>query len=81
MKTRNWIILSLLALLGASCQESVEYPVKPQIAYQGLTYLFNADSTFSGQVVVALSSGDISGNGYQAVVNPALLEQGKEGAA
>lgn len=35
----------------------------------------------SGQVVVALSSGDISGNGYQAVVNPALLEQGKEGAA
>ena len=31
--------------------------------------------------VVALSCGDISGNGYQAVVNPALLEQGKEGAA
>lgn len=35
----------------------------------------------SGQAVVALSCGDISGNGYQAVVNPALLEQGKEGAA
>lgn len=35
----------------------------------------------SGQAVVALSRGGISGNGYQAVINPELLEQGKEGAA
>lgn len=35
----------------------------------------------SGQAVVALSRGGISGGGYQAVVNPDLLEQGKEGAA
>ena len=62
MKTRNWIILSLLALLGASCQESVEYPVKPQIAYQGLTYLFNADSTFSGECVVSFTYTDGDGD-------------------
>lgn len=36
---------------------------------------------FSGPAVVALSRGGLSGGDYQAVVNPVLLEQGKEGAA
>ena len=35
----------------------------------------------SGQAVVALSRGVIGSGGYQAVVNPALLIRGKEGAA
>ena len=35
----------------------------------------------SGQAVVALSRDGIGGDGYQAVVNPQLLERGKEGAA
>ena len=62
MKTRNWIALSLLLLLAAACQKPVEYPVEPLIDYTGFTYLFNADSTFSGEGVVSFSYTDGDGD-------------------
>ena len=62
MKTRNLIALLLLLLAAFSCQKKVEYPVEPRIAYEGFTYLFNADSTFSGEGVVSFSYTDGDGD-------------------
>ena len=62
MKTRNLIALLLLLLAAFSCQKKVEYPVEPRIEYQGFSYLFNADSTFSGQGIVSFSYTDGDGD-------------------
>ena len=61
MKTRNLIGLLLLAL-AVSCQKPVEYPIEPKITYEGFTYLFNADSTFSGEGVISFSYTDGDGD-------------------
>ena len=58
MKNRNLIGLLFLALAAFSCQKPVEYPIEPHIAYEGFTYLFNADSTFSGEGIVSFSYTD-----------------------
>ena len=57
-------VLFYLALLVvfASCQKPVEYPIEPKIEYQGFTYLFNADSTFSGEGIISLSYTDGDGD-------------------
>ena len=60
MKTKYLIGLLLLAL--AACQKPVEYPIEPKIAYEGFTYLFNADSTFSGEGVISFSYTDGDGD-------------------
>ena len=57
----NLLIITMLMLL-ASCQEKVEYPIEPKIAYEGFTYLFNADSTFSGEGVISFSYTDGDGD-------------------
>ncbi len=62
MKTRTLIALLFLALSAGSCQKPVEYPVEPKIAYGGFTYLFNADSTFSGEGIITLSYTDGDGD-------------------
>ena len=62
MKNPVLITMLFLALAVASCQKKVEYPVEPQIAYEGFTYLFNADSTFSGEGVVSFSYTDGDGD-------------------
>lgn len=62
MKTRHLIAFCLLALMVCSCQKPVEYPIEPHIGYQGLAYLFNDDSTFSGHVVVSFSYTDGDGD-------------------
>lgn len=62
MKTRNLIGLLLLVLAAISCQKPVEYPIEPRIEYQGFTYLFNADSTFSGEGVISFSYTDGDGD-------------------
>ena len=62
MKIRNLIGLFFLALAAYSCQKPVEYPIEPKIEYQGFTYLFNADSTFSGEGVIAFSYTDGDGD-------------------
>ena len=51
-----------MALATVACQKPVEYPVEPKIAYEGFTYLFNADSTFSGEGVISFSYTDGDGD-------------------
>ena len=62
MKTRNLITVLLLSLAVYSCQKPVEYPIEPHITYQGFTYLFNPDSTFSGEGVISLAYTDGDGD-------------------
>ena len=62
MKIRTIIGLLLLALAVCSCQKPVEYPIEPKITYEGFTYLINADSTFSGEGIVAFSYTDGDGD-------------------
>ena len=51
-----------MALATLACQKPVEYPIEPKIAYEGFTYLFNADSTFSGEGVISFSYTDGDGD-------------------
>lgn len=69
MKRLKLIGPLLWALAVVSCQKPVEYPAEPRIAYEGCTYLFNADSTFSGQVVVALERNSLEKGSLSAVFN------------
>ena len=62
MKTRYLIGVLLLAMAVCSCQKPVEYPIEPKIAYEGFTYLINADSTFSGEGIVSFSYTDGDGD-------------------
>lgn len=62
MKRFNLLYLSVLSLLLTACQQKVEYPIEPRIAYEGFAYLFNADSTFSGEGVVSFSYTDGDGD-------------------
>lgn len=62
MKNRPHILLLFLVLAVCSCQKPVEYPLEPQIEYTGFTYLFNADSTFSGEGVISFSYTDGDGD-------------------
>lgn len=50
----------MLAVL--SCQKPVEYPIEPRVEYQGFTYLFNADSTFSGEGIISFYYTDGDGD-------------------
>lgn len=59
-KALTVFILTLLAL--ASCQEKVEYPIEPRIAYEGMAYVIDADSTLTGEVVVSISYTDGDGD-------------------
>ena len=62
MKGLKLIGLAFMAAFFASCQKPVEYPIEPKITYEGFTYLFNADSTFSGEGIVAFSYTDGDGD-------------------
>ena len=61
---KKLILVGLLFLVMAviSCQKPEDYPIEPKIEYQGFTYLFNADSTFSGEGVVSFSYTDGDGD-------------------
>ena len=62
MKKCYLVGMLLLVLAAMSCQKPVEYPIEPKIAYEGFTYLFNPDSTFSGQGVISFSYTDGDGD-------------------
>ena len=62
MKTWNLIGLFFWVLVVVACQKPVEYPIEPKITYEGFSYLFNADSTFSGEGVVSFSYTDGDGD-------------------
>lgn len=62
MKVLKLIVLAFVALLFASCQKKVEYPIEPKIAYEGFTYILDADSTFTGEGILAFSYTDGDGD-------------------
>ena len=62
MKKLNLLYLSVLFLLVTACREQTEYPVEPRLSYEGFTYLFNADSTFSGEGIISFSYTDGDGD-------------------
>ena len=54
------ILLTLTVF--ASCQEKVEYPIEPNITYEGLTYLMDADNTLTGEVILSIGYTDGDGD-------------------
>ncbi len=62
MKRNSLIGLVLVALATFSCQKKVEYSIEPHIVYEGFAYLFDADSTFSGQGILSFSYTDGDGD-------------------
>ena len=62
MKKTVAIAFALFLLAFLACQKPVEYPIEPRIEYQGFTYLFNADSTFSGEGILSFSYTDGDGD-------------------
>ncbi len=62
MNKQVWIAIGLMVLIVTACQKTVEYPIEPKITYESFTYLFNADSTFSGQGILSFSYTDGDGD-------------------
>lgn len=62
MKITHHIGLLFLALAMLACQKPVEYPIEPKITYEGFTYLFNPDNTFSGEGVISFTYTDGDGD-------------------
>ena len=62
MKIKYLIGLLFMALTMLACQKPVEYPIEPKIAYEGFTYLFNPDSTFSGEGIISFTYTDGDGD-------------------
>ena len=62
MKKPILVGLLFLVLAVLSCQKPVEYPIEPRVEYQGFTYLFNADSTFSGEGIISFYYTDGDGD-------------------
>ena len=60
MKKIFVLIFGIIIL--ASCQEKVEYPIEPKITYEGLTYLMDADSTLTGEVILSIGYTDGDGD-------------------
>ena len=59
-KTLTILIFTIFVL--AACQEKVEYPIEPKIAYEGMAYVIDADSTLTGEVVLSISYTDGDGD-------------------
>lgn len=62
---KSALILSLIVLLSmmlTGCLEEVEYPIEPNISYQGVSYLMAEDSTLTGEVVVSIGYTDGDGD-------------------
>lgn len=62
MKVKNTLLIISLLTLLAACQEKVEYPIEPKISYQGLSYLMDADSALTGEVLVSIGYTDGDGD-------------------
>jgi hypothetical protein len=61
MKKTITILFAILIAMAA-CKKKLEYPIEPAITYQGLTYLMNADSTLSGEIILSISYTDGDGD-------------------
>ena len=61
MKKTMTILFAILIAMAA-CKKKLEYPIEPAITYQGLTYLMNADSTLSGEIILSIGYTDGDGD-------------------
>jgi len=59
-KTLTILIFTVFVL--AACQEKMDYPIEPKIAYEGMAYVMDADSTLTGEVTLSLSYTDGDGD-------------------
>jgi len=51
--------LAIILWLLSSCQEKIEYPIEPEIAFQDYLYLLNSDSTIDrGLLILSFTDGD-----------------------
>ena len=62
MMRKSLVILASFLIALTACQEKVEYPIEPRVSYQGLSYLMNADSTLTGEVVLRIGYTDGDGD-------------------
>ena len=56
------VIFVFVLFALASCQEKMEYPIEPKITNKGLAYVMNADSTFTGEVILSIGYTDGDGD-------------------
>ncbi len=61
-KLRKVAPVLLLGLFLTSCQEKMEFPVEPQITYEGFQYLMDADSTLTGEGILSIGYTDGDGD-------------------
>ncbi len=59
---KTLLLLFLPFMFLVACQEKVEYPIEPKISYEGITYLIDADSTLTGEVVLSIGYTDGDGD-------------------
>jgi hypothetical protein len=62
MKLKNLLLVLMMLVLLASCQEKMDFPIEPRITYGGLAYVIDADSTLTGEVVVNINYTDGDGD-------------------
>ena len=61
MKKTMTILFAILIAMAA-CKKKVEYPIEPKITFDGLSYLMNADSTLTGEVILTIGYTDGDGD-------------------
>ncbi len=61
MKKTITILFAILIAMAA-CKKKVEYPIEPKITFDGLSYLMNADSTLTGEVILTIGYTDGDGD-------------------
>ena len=61
---KPWRVVTLLAtvLALAACQEKIDFPIEPQITYNGFLYLIDADSTLTGEGILSIDYTDGDGD-------------------
>ena len=55
-------ILFAILIAMAACKKKLEYPIEPKITFGGLSYLMNADSTLTGEVILTIGYTDGDGD-------------------
>lgn len=55
-------ILFAILIAMAACKKKLEYPIEPKITFDGLSYLMNADSTLTGEVILTIGYTDGDGD-------------------
>lgn len=61
MKKTITILFAILIAMAA-CKKKLEYPIEPKITFDGLSYLMNADSTLTGEVILTIGYTDGDGD-------------------